>query len=464
LHSPTTGARNAAFMRDPRLGCFRPKRIVWLRMHAPCALGRRGSSPHKGGIVHHDVKLGNLILREGGCGHAKLYGVRGSLLFVAAVCFSSCLDPTQITVDVRTSYTCGNTDTGIFAGGESALTATDAFTATKSTCDAPDRVGSLVVVPTHTADDVVYLRVVAGVDSTSAAACASAMRPAGASCIEARRILRFVQHQRLILPITLDRSCINLPCPERQTCDKGQCVNAYVDPSCISDPATCPDSGATDAAIGSSSVRMIAAGFDNACAVRESDDAIFCFGSNAVFQLGPNAGNAVVAGVTQIPKPKGITQPIRGIAIGQNHVCVTDGNVVSCWGNNSSSQLGRMSSIMSDPMSDVVALTWTQVASLSAGAEITCAIDVIGGGGNPRTHCWGSLVAGKVLYTVPNNTQLIPDPGFKGIAAGAHHICGFVLKTASCNCSMAADCVPSVCANGATQDRKSTRLNSSHRL
>ena len=61
--------------------------------------------------------------------------------------------------------------------------------------------------------------------------------PGYAGCIVARRKLRYVEHERLRLPITLYAQCENVPCDAESTCNfLGQCVSANVDQgSCETD-------------------------------------------------------------------------------------------------------------------------------------------------------------------------------------------------------------------------------------
>jgi hypothetical protein len=362
----------------------------------------------------------------------------------ACVVLAACLEPTEIVVDVKTSYTCAGTDAVVFVGGKNVLEGSTAFTGEKTTCDNDGEVGTLVAIPSTGSGDV-YLRVVAGVDGTKGSSCVGVRMP-GTQCIEARRVLRFVRHTRLTLPVTLDRNCVNIECPAMQTCENGLCVNDVVtDPSCIADPAKCPDAGpptmpdaGADGGPVGSAVHVLGAGFDTACATRSSDDALFCWGANAGRQLGPNGPNGPVGGVTLVPRPSNITKTITTIAVGQSFVCVTDGLAVSCWGASVEGQLGRSPSwgANPDPMSAPVVGTWASVASLTAGATFACALN------GAKTTCWGTVTKGLV-YQIP--MPITGDPGFGQIAAGAEHVCGYTATEKACTCPT--NCFPCTLPN-----------------
>jgi hypothetical protein len=71
----------------------------------------------------------------------------------------------------------------------------------------------------------VAVRVTADVDGESP--CTSADGYAG--CIVARRLLRFVPHTSLTLPINLTADCVGVKCDPASTCFDGKCFKATID-------------------------------------------------------------------------------------------------------------------------------------------------------------------------------------------------------------------------------------------
>lgn len=61
-------------------------------------------------------------------------------------------------------------------------------------------------------------------------------------CIVARRVVSFVEHSSLTLPITLDATCLDIGCSPTETCEAGECV-----PIGCAGQQTCGDGGANDA-------------------------------------------------------------------------------------------------------------------------------------------------------------------------------------------------------------------------
>jgi hypothetical protein len=105
--------------------------------------------------------------------------------------------------------------------GKAALTTTPEC----SSAGELNRIGSIVVVPSDAKDGVFGVKLVAGVDR-NADDCEA---PAYEGCIVARRIMRFVPHTELFLPITLWQSCVGEPCEGAETtCARGQCITARV--------------------------------------------------------------------------------------------------------------------------------------------------------------------------------------------------------------------------------------------
>jgi hypothetical protein len=150
----------------------------------------------------------------------------------------SCLGPTEIVLTVDTDVACSvvaqqgvEIDVGV-PGDE------DAGLAGRSiTCSSDGSVGSLVFLPSGDIGDAVGIRVMLGIDASTA----SCGRPSYDGCIVARRSLRFDPHTPLHLPVSLDENCIGQPCTPDSTCANGLCVDASV--SCTSGNCNVGDGG-----------------------------------------------------------------------------------------------------------------------------------------------------------------------------------------------------------------------------
>jgi hypothetical protein len=120
-------------------------------------------------------------------------------------------------------------------------------------CEGEGQIGTLVVVPSGAKDDLVGVRVVAGIDQTPEECLAKGYE----GCIVARRALRFTPHSDLALEVELSSRCKGIACDPRSTCFPGGCQPALdapapvaeapapVTPSvrCGDDGVFCPTSG-----------------------------------------------------------------------------------------------------------------------------------------------------------------------------------------------------------------------------
>jgi alpha-tubulin suppressor-like RCC1 family protein len=142
---------------------------------------------------------------------------------------------------------------------------------------------------------------------------------------------------------------------------------------------------------------------------------LWCWGANSTQQLPINASSSSTP--TKITFPQG-AGPIQQVAVGNGHICATDGVKIYCWGANSPGQLGRGSSGNSSP--DVQPVVEGKppgtIASLIAGDGFTCALttqDL-----NAGLYCWGTAPT----YGTTSPTQV--TDAFIAVAAGDQHICG----------------------------------------
>jgi hypothetical protein len=153
--------------------------------------------------------------------------VRHSFLAAAIVVTTwGCRAPTEIVVELTTTADCSavsGAGTAMTVARPDAL-AGSAPSTTVHTC-AAGTIGSLVLVPSASTSDAVGVQVVVAT-SGSVESCDPA-RP-GPTCIVARRLLKYVPHESLHLPIVMRASCAGVACPSDQTCVNGACTGAAI--------------------------------------------------------------------------------------------------------------------------------------------------------------------------------------------------------------------------------------------
>ncbi len=143
----------------------------------------------------------------------------------------SCRTPTEIVVDVSLDFSCGDLkNTTVTVGAPSDVETAPPVVVTAE-CKG-GRVGSVVLVPSGTKNDNVAIKVVGGFVTKTAEQCTP---PYGAGCIVARRVLRYIPHTALSVPIVLQKKCDGIPCDATTTCLDGVCVPAICD-----DRGRCP--------------------------------------------------------------------------------------------------------------------------------------------------------------------------------------------------------------------------------
>ena len=135
----------------------------------------------------------------------------------------SCAEATSITVEIATDLACDQSskiEVGI-AAGDLATIDRRPFSATKSWCEpTPGRIGSLVLLPSDRDDAEVAVHVVAGI-GRPASTCAEDF----AGCIVERRVVRFVPHANVVLPVLISAACVGIQCGSQRTCREGLCVD-----------------------------------------------------------------------------------------------------------------------------------------------------------------------------------------------------------------------------------------------
>ncbi len=147
----------------------------------------------------------------------------GGLFVATLVAAQACLAPTQLTLVVDTDVPCPELKgVAITVSDRPEGAETKGFvTAETSDCQAGGRVGTLVVTPSDSGRAAIV--VVAGV-TRPARECSSANGYEG--CIVARRLVSFVDHTALVVPVRLEVDCLDVPCNAISTCSKGRCVSS----------------------------------------------------------------------------------------------------------------------------------------------------------------------------------------------------------------------------------------------
>lgn len=157
---------------------------------------------------------------------------RASSVLSVSVLLVACRDPTQVTIELTTDISCADRPkTGISVGPLGELETRPLSTETDRCTPGTGRIGSIVVLPKDDRKSQFAVRVIAGLNR-SAAECIEMGYTGG--CVVARRVLGFVPHESLYLPIRLEASCVDVPCDATETCRSGSCVPAEID-----DPASC---------------------------------------------------------------------------------------------------------------------------------------------------------------------------------------------------------------------------------
>ena len=151
----------------------------------------------------------------------------------------------------------------------------------------------------------------------------------------------------------------------------------------------------------------IAAGANHTCAIAQ-DDTVWCWGDNAVGQLGNtdftlNSADSFSVNPIQVDASWGVKVP-HHIAAGVKHTCLlTQDGTVWCWGDNGFGELGSNSS---DPNAPSVVSLGNTATAISAGGNNTCALLV-----DRSVQCWGKNNRGQLgnSSTPDTNPHYLPS-------------------------------------------------------
>lgn len=165
-----------------------------------------------------------------------------------------CQGATGVMLEVSTDIPCesAKTVTTAIYAGSSVDHQSRSPAAVTTHCDPQGRIGSLVLVPSEDRSGALAIEVttaLAGKDPLTCAADAS-------GCVVARRVLHYVPHEMLVLPVVMETACVGVSCGSNESCVGGRCVSPAVDPQL--DP---PDAGeSADAGAGPDAPNVVADG------------------------------------------------------------------------------------------------------------------------------------------------------------------------------------------------------------
>ncbi|HEY4157849.1 MAG TPA: hypothetical protein VGM29_07115, partial [Polyangiaceae bacterium] len=163
-----------------------------------------------------------------------------SLLAAAGFSMLACRAPTETVIVVATDLPCSaGPETSISVGPLSTLETRPAAASSTACQPSTGHVASLVLVPSGDKDAEFAFKVVLAHDGKSVDDCQPPSY--GPGCVVARRALRYLPHQRLIVPVQMRADCDGIACQPTETCVHARCVSAI-----IPDPTTCEGSGCGD--------------------------------------------------------------------------------------------------------------------------------------------------------------------------------------------------------------------------
>ncbi len=166
-------------------------------------------------------------------------------------------------------------------------------------------------------------------------------------------------------------------------------------------------------------VTAISVGGKHACAVGTQGD-VYCWGNNEQGQLG--TGQREFGDFP--PQKVTLPGPARSVAAGLWHTCASlNDGAVYCWGRNSFGQLGNGQTGEGSPSPTRVSGLTEEVARVTAGGNMTCAITQGG-----ATYCWGAFGEYEARGTVQATPRIVPGLGAHtaDVEPDLSHVCALI--------------------------------------
>ena len=138
-----------------------------------------------------------------------------------------------------------------------------------------------------------------------------------------------------------------------------------------------------------------AVGDAHSCAIRD-DRTLWCWGSNMFGQLGAEGNGTLEPPMNSIPG-----NDWTSLAAGREHTCGLRASELWCWGQNSHGQLG----VATPSTSSVPILVPGEWVAITAGGNHTCAVDR-----NSVASCWGENSSLQVGFSSSGNDVPTPTP------------------------------------------------------
>lgn len=163
------------------------------------------------------------------------------LVLLAGAGSGGCQSPTQVTVELRTlgALPCTSLKGVSIVVAQTPREAEDRMKLGSLSADVPrgecnadgHTIGTLVITPSNdTGAIIVRARISEAPDATC-------LPPDYRGCIVARRSFSFITHASVTLPITIEASCLDVPCDVETSCRSGVCVSSTA--SCSDGASSC---------------------------------------------------------------------------------------------------------------------------------------------------------------------------------------------------------------------------------